>query len=141
MSTVTRRFKLFASRQRSGPTKGADDVPLGSAVEWDGESITIELDTLPVGNWWGGVATLRPLGAAGDQSPASAILRQFDLMVGKRVPGPGLGVENVTKWIRVGFANDLGGYISVTIDTYPTGNWWDGKLRLFIQKPKKGKAS
>lgn len=137
MSIITRRFTVTASRMRNGPTKGADDVLLGSAVEWDGESITIELDTLPVGYWWGGVALLRQVGHRGDQPINSATLRQFDVVAGKRVSSH--GGETVTKWIRVGSAADMGGYLSVDLATYPAGSWWDGKLRLFLQKPKKAK--
>jgi hypothetical protein len=140
MSTITRRFSVTAARPRNSISRGSEDVVLGRATEWDGDGIQIELDALPVGNWWAGVATLRPVGAKGDHPlPGAPTLRQFDVVAGKRVPGPGLGVENVTKWIKVGFANDLGGYISVTIDSHPVGNWWDGKLRLFVQKPKKVK--
>jgi hypothetical protein len=127
MSTITRRFSVTAARPRNSISRGSEDVVLGRATEWDGDGIQIELDA-------------RPVGAKGDHPlPGAPTLRQFDVVAGKRVPGPGLGVENVTKWIKVGFANDLGGYISVTIDSHPVGNWWDGKLRLFVQKPKKVK--
>lgn len=136
-STITRRFQVNAHRNRHGPAKGADAVPLGRAAEWDGENIAIELDTLPVGNWWGGVATLHPLGSSNEQPMPSTALRQFDVVAGKRIARE--GVEATTKWIRVGSATDMGGYLSVDLTTRPEGNWWDGKLRLFIQKSKKVK--
>lgn len=126
MSTITRRFLVTAVRD----SRSTEIIPLGRAVEWDGESIQVELNTLPVGNWWGGVATLREDGQAPSGEPA--ITRQFDLVAGKR----GIGPEAKTLWIKVGTAMELAGEIRLDVTSTPAGAWWDGKLRLFIQKDR-----
>lgn len=52
MSKVSRRFNICAARQdHAGKTRW---VKLGEAIEWDGASITLDLDTLPAGPWWDG---------------------------------------------------------------------------------------
>lgn len=127
MSTITRRFTITAHREIR---QEMATVSLGRAVEWDGENIVVDLDALPCGNWWGGVATLVD---EGDRPTAGepTITRQFDLVAGKRSTAP----EGKTRWIKVGVAIELAGSIRLDFAVSPAGTWWDGKLRLFLQKP------
>jgi hypothetical protein len=127
MSTITRRFTVTAARETR---TGVETIRLGRATEWDSEGILIELDALPCGNWWDGTATLREEGTAGDERPWRG--RNFDLVAGKSASEAG----GKKKWIRVGTASDTdGGAIRIEFNTTPAGNWWDGKLRLFVQDP------
>jgi hypothetical protein len=129
MSTVTRRWIVSAARDgRNGP----ESVPLGRAVEWDHSNISVELDCLPAGNWWGGVAVLREEGGNPSAASAPAPLG-YDLVAGKRGREP----EGKTKWITVGSGQVIAGTIHLDFTTRPEGNWWDGKLRLFPKREKR----
>lgn len=128
MSTITRRFTVTASRET--PHKGVETIRLGRATEWDGEGILIELDTLPCGNWWGGVATLRGDGQEGSDQPV--IGRQYDLMFGKSPREPG----GKKVWVNVGSALELAGETRIDFGMVPAGASWDGRLRLFVRKPR-----
>lgn len=128
MSTVTRRFTITADR--TGHDGKAAPVTLGTGVEFDGKDILITLDVMPTGNWWGGVAVMSVDGM--DARNDHTVRHQFDLVAGKR----GAGAEGKTKWIKVGHATEFPCRIALDMTSIPAGNWWDGKLRLFAQKPK-----
>lgn len=132
MSAITRRWIVVASKDgRSGP----EQVTLGRAVEWDSENIVIDLDCLPVGNWWGGVATMQEDGAIAATAGAPAPLG-YDVVAGKRGRDP----ESKTKWINVGSGQVIAAVIHLDFTTRPEGNWWDGKLRLFPKREKRASA-
>lgn len=129
MSQITRRFSVTATRQTQ---QGSESIRLGTGVEWNGENIVLELFAIPVGNWWSGVATVQP-----DDSDSHvgepAISRRFDLVAGKRAESN----DGKTRWIKIGSGFELaGGMIKIDFQHIPAGNWWDGKLRLFVQRPK-----
>lgn len=128
MSTITRRFTLTATREtRTGP----ETITLGRGVEFDGKDLAIDVQVLPVGNWWSGVAMLTDQAATEAGAPAPG--RRFDLVAGKRAPG-----QQRATWLKVGTGMELvSGAITIDFHTRPEGNWWDGRLRLFEQKPDK----
>lgn len=130
MSTITRRFSVTATRETRS---GVETIQLGRATEWDGEGILIELDVLPCGNWWGGVATLKEAGQEGSGQPTLG--RQFDLVAGKSAREPG----GKKMWVKVGAALELAGEMRLDFSMVPAGAWWDGKLRLFVRKPRESR--
>lgn len=130
MSGITRRFAVTAARETRN---GVETIRLGRATEWDGEGILIELDALPCGNWWGGTATLREEGQAGTGQPVLG--RRYELMAGKPSREPG----GTKKWISIGAALELAGEIRLDFSMVPAGAWWDGKLRLFVRKPRENR--
>lgn len=132
MSSVTRRFTVTAARET--PRRGVETIRLGRATEWDGEGILIELDALPCGNWWGGTATLKADGQEGTGEPELG--RQYDLMFGKSAREPG----GKKVWTKIGSALVLAGEIRLDFAmVIPAGAWWDGKLRLFVRKPRENR--
>lgn len=62
------------------------------------------------------------------------VKKRFSICAGKKYMK---GAEEKTQWIKVGSLTvwDDGG-ISEQIDALPTGNWWDGKLSVFEEKPQ-----
>ena len=59
MSTVTKRFDIVAGRKYDvrGETK-THWVNCGDAAQWDDGSISLRLNSVPVGNWFDGKLNL-----------------------------------------------------------------------------------
>jgi hypothetical protein len=68
-----------------------------------------------------------------------SIKTKFDAVAAKKYTnGDG---EEKTQWINVGRAvewNDGG--IEIELNAVPVGAWWNGKIKLFVQKPKNQSA-
>ena len=49
--------------------------------------------------------------------------------------------QEKTQWLNIGRAVEWAdGGIEVELTSVPVGNWWNGKLKLFVQKPKEQAA-
>ena len=60
--------------------------------------------------------------------------KRFDVCAGRKYTVKG---EEKTKWENLGRAVQWdNGDISIQLVTVPVGNWFDGMIRLFEQKPK-----
>lgn len=130
MADITRRFVIKATKHHASQVK-IETVLLGKAVEWDGKDIVLELDAVPVGSWWSGVISITPEGIGGSVSPA--IAGKFDVVASRRADGP----ERRTRWVPVGTALGFeSGHFTADLQQLPAGSWWDGKLRLFVQRAK-----
>lgn len=60
MATPTKRFNIAAGKAyttRDGQEK-KQWVNIGRATQWDDGGISLELTSIPVGNWWDGKASL-----------------------------------------------------------------------------------
>lgn len=68
----------------------------------------------------------------------SAPTKRYDVVAGR--PYTTRDGEEKKQWINVGRATawDDGG-ISIELHATPCGNWFDGKLSLFEQKPREGR--
>lgn len=62
------------------------------------------------------------------------VTKRFDVVAGRKYESRG---EEKTHWINVGEAAEWDdGGISLKLHAVPTGNWFDGSLKLFERKPK-----
>jgi hypothetical protein len=65
----------------------------------------------------------------------ASINKRYDVVAGR--PYTTRDGEDKKQWINVGRAVEWDdGGISIELHAVPTGNWFDGKLSLFEQKPK-----
>lgn len=69
----------------------------------------------------------------------SSPTKRFDVVAGR--PYTTRDGQEKKQWINVGRGTlwDDGGF-SIELHAIPTGNWFDGKLSCFEQKPKDGQA-
>ena len=63
-----------------------------------------------------------------------SVVKRYDVVAGRKYDSRG---EEKTHWINVGEAAEWDdGGISLRLHAVPTGNWFDGSLKLFERKPK-----
>ena len=63
------------------------------------------------------------------------IKTKFDAVAAKKYTNG--GDEEKTQWINIGRGVEWDdGGIEIELNAVPVGAWWNGKIKLFVQKPK-----
>lgn len=61
----------------------------------------------------------------------SKVSRRFNICAAR------LDHSGKRRWVKLGEAIEWdGGDVTIDLDTLPAGPWWDGKMRLFVQRDR-----